>query len=177
MSIGTGGQRIKDSGSAIYQWAFDFVVVKTSPYRYPYGIFIELARERRRKRNMSEDFSLFMHKVKRYDTYKSIASILQVVFISCYIGVYLSSFFEKNLVFWKKTSFSLFLFWLALTIGYKHLFQIIVILILRLTLMIHGMCAAASKHGVTVTLRLLDQFAFNIDSWKMPHAGMLFWWS
>lgn len=90
---------------------------------------------------------------------------------------YLSSFFEKNLVFWKKTSFSLFLFWLALTIGYKHLFQIIVILILRLTLMIHGMCAAASKHGVTVTLRLLDQFAFNIDSWKMPHAGMLFRWS
>ena len=154
-----------------------FVIVKTSPYRNPYGIFIELARERRRKRNMSEDFSLFMYKVKRYDTYKSIASILQVVFISCYIGVTYPRFFEKNLVFWKKTTFSPFLFWLTLTIGYKHLFQIIVILILRLTLMIHGMCAAASKHGVTVTLRLLDQFAFNIDSWKMPHAGMLFWWS
>ena len=95
MSIGTGGQRIKDSGSAIYHWAYDFVIVKTSPYRNPYGIFIELARERRRKRNMSEDFSLFMYKVKCYDTYKSIASILQVVFISCYIGVTYPRFLRR----------------------------------------------------------------------------------
>lgn len=60
-----------------------------------YGIFIELARERRRKRNMGEDFSLFMYKVKRYDTYKSIASILQVVFISCYIGVTYPRFLRR----------------------------------------------------------------------------------
>ena len=95
MSSGTGGQRIKDSGSAIYHCAYDFVIVKTSPYRYPYGIFIELAQERRRKRNMNEDFSLFMYKVKRYDTYKSIASILQVVFISCYIGVTYPRFLRR----------------------------------------------------------------------------------
>ena len=44
---------------------------------------------------MSEDFSLFMYKVKRYDTYKSIASILQVVFISCYIGVTYPRFLRR----------------------------------------------------------------------------------